>query len=276
MIITVSDPFVESFKKSLRTIANAGNTIPQYAQLVKLNGIIASLIHDNLWNEIDGLWVPACGTSLSGSTENFSLYNLKNAGSNSIIKTASPTFDATKGWKTLDTSNYLTLGFNPFTQGVKCIRASHSTHVWRYDNAFGLGFTIDGETNGSVDSLRFRISSDGTNARHNVVDVSGDNTPAIAVMTNTSGLHSMVRIISGTDTINMYHQGISRFNIDVSGQSGTRTLPNINLGLGYRNNNGVRSLPDSTTFHSIICIGSGNLTPSKLQSIFSRYMTGVS
>lgn len=275
MIITVTDPFCEAFKKTLRTAAAAGNGMPNYRQLNNINGVVASLSDEGLWGEIDALWLAASGTG-AASTELFSKYNLKNPGANTLIKTGAPLFDGLKGWKTVDVSNYVSLNFNPFTQGVKCIRASHSTHAWRYDNAFGTGFTVCGETNSSIDTLRFRMSTDGTNARHNVMDVSGDNTPAIAVMATTNGLHSMVRSISGTDTLDMYYQGALRFTLDVSGSSGTRNLPNIALGLGYRNNNGTRSLPDSTTYHSIVCIGSANLTPAKLNTIFSRYMTNIS
>lgn len=228
----------------------------QYATLI--DGLVA----DNVWSLLDALWIYAATTSVTALT------NLKSS-SYGCTANGAMTFTANTGYRSDNVAtSYLSMGYNPSTAGGNLTLNSASIGGYSLTSDTGTGFwTVMGCSDASANGLFLWPNTGGGNGGGRV---NAGGAQLVTPPANMQGMHVFTRTASTTTVL--YKNGTSLG----SNATASSALPNANLIVFARNNNGTNDDPWPDQM-SAAFIG-GGLDATKASALSSRintYMTSL-
>lgn len=226
---------------------------PSTAYITALNTLINTLTTDNNIQLLDRLWL------LAAETEQAALISVINPTSQPAVKFGTPTFTASRGYKSNANNQAILLNFSPALNGVNYSLNNNCTFLYSRTNSQSAN--IDhGETFGSGPFIKIRDASNLALFRNSTTS------NASVSNSNSDKLISLARTTSILTTL--YRDGSSL---------GTSPLASANLS----NVNQSTISANQTTFAgtareiAIVGYGSGSLDQTKLKNAINTFATSI-
>lgn len=232
-----SGSWVNNFTQAVSNYANTPNVATYISglttplgqdQLDNLNAFTDGLLDDlgdsNLTEAFDFMY------DLGGETAESSLKNLvKNT--HHAIAVNSPAFVQYEGW-TGGTGKWIDTNYNPATQGSRYTLNNCSLGVYSRTDATGLYSDIGSRTSTSdYTAILSRYSGNAIMRLHNAVNPSVTDPEA-----NSLGMFIACRNAASQTGLFGYH---NKSSLTVTDTGNTTNIPNCNIFIGARNNNGT-------------------------------------
>lgn len=251
-VILTPAPYCSELQAYLQYVTTA----PSKWYLNNLNTLIINLKNAGIWQQLDRFWIFATETQQAANV------SIINPSSTQVQPVNNPTFTPLVGYQGNGTSSFVNTNYNPFTQGVNYTLNNCSLGYYNLTN--------NGSSNvkqmGSYDGTNF-VDIFFENGNDAVVALNSGTLVSNATFSQFAGLFAGQR---ANNTVSIYFNG---------GFSGSNTnaavaIPNLNLFIDARNNNGTAGELDTKKI-AMAFAGSGNISQAALYTYFQQFATNI-
>jgi len=248
----------------------SGYSLPSTSQQVLQNNLVTSLVANNIWSNLDVLYI--FGTN---GDSDFATINWITPSSFQSTKVNSPTFNSNQGFSTNGSTSYLNTNWTPNTDAVKFQQNNASLGVWFHTGGDGgaVARTAIG-VNSSANTRQFLLSDSASGNIGSRLNQSGAATP-VNFFTGTASfgnqkMYSVDRTSSAAGSQYVDGSSVSTFTNTSTG------MPLVSVYLLGRNNDGSLDLPGLSSWKlSVAFFGNSSINQSSFYTSLNTYMTSI-